>query len=284
MSYVSEDMGARETVGGITLFESMRSNHLVTPKFAGLMSAQDKVKLDGIEEKANNYSHPLSPLAPGRYLFVTVDEYGHAVEGKVIEKGTLEEHEITDAYIADGEVHLGQNVIIPLTAESELATDKLTGVIRGENLPDVLADYGIADLHIKDGTVTIGENSITPLTAESELAADAKAIIERFKDSIPYTQGDKERVDTATSTSDKQSYLFRKTTEGNVVLRSLYGGDSGGDTGGDGGDTDEDTDTVIASSSDVAQLIAKFSSTEKDSYDEVIADDSDTQQLVDKFD
>ena len=280
MSYIDERMGAQETVGGITLFESMRSNHLVTHDFAGLMSAQDKTKLDGIEDNANNYKHPASPLAPGRYLFVTVDEYGHAVEGKVIENGTLEEHEITDAYIADGEIHLGQNIIIPLTAESELATDKLTGVIKAENLPDMLADYGITDLSIEDGTITIGENSITPLTAESELAADAKAIIEKFKDSIPYTAGDKERVDTATSTSDKQSYLFRKTTEGNVVLRSLYGGDDGGDSGGD---TDEDTDTVVATSSDVAQLVAKFTSPEKDSYGDVTADDNDTKQLVDKF-
>lgn len=278
MSFIDERMGTQETVGGITLFESMRSNHLVTHDYAGLMSAQDKKKLDGVEENANNYKHPTSPLAPGRYLFVTVDEYGHAVEGKVIENGTLEEHEITDAYIADGEIHLGQNVIIPLTAESELNTDRLAGVIKADNLPDTLAEYGITDLSIKDGTVTIGENSITPLTAESGLAADAKAIIEKFKDSIPYTAGDKERVDTATSTSDKQSYLFRKTTEGNVVLRNLYGGDDGG------GDTDDDSDTVVASSSDVAQLIAKFTSAEKESYDEVTSDNNDTQQLVDKFD
>ena len=172
MSYIDERMGTEETVGGISLFESIRSNHLVTHDYAGFMSAPDKIKLDGIAENANNYTHPLSPLAKGRYLFVTVDEYGHAVDGKVINDGTLEEHEITDAYIKNGEIHLGKNAITPLTAASNLATDKLTGVIKAGNLPNAIADYGINDLYIKNGTVTMGQYAITPLTAESKLSAD----------------------------------------------------------------------------------------------------------------
>ncbi len=103
MSFIDERMGTQETVGGITLFESMRSNHLVTHDYAGLMSAQDKIKLDA-------------------------------------------------TYIADGEISIGGNVIVPLTAESDLATEKLTGIISIENLPSILAclqretEYKVGDL------------------------------------------------------------------------------------------------------------------------------------------
>ena len=279
MSYIDERMGTEETVGGISLFESIRSNHLVTHDYAGFMSAPDKIKLDGIAENANNYTHPLSPLAKGRYLFVTVDEYGHAVDGKVINDGTLEEHEITDAYIKNGEIHLGKNAITPLTAASNLATDKLTGVIKAGNLPNAIADYGINDLYIKNGTVTMGQYAITPLTAESKLSADkltgtvksenlpdtladygindlaikngtiiigsssitpltessqlavdGKNMMEKFKDSIPFTQEEKDKL---YKYSDTQSCLLRKTLQGNVVVRPLSVTDVSGRDFGD---------------------------------------------------
>ncbi len=279
MSYIDERMGTEETVGGISLFESIRSNHLVTHDFAGFMSAPDKIKLDGIEANANNYKHPTSPLAPGRYLFVTVDEYGHAIAGKTINDGTLEEHEITDAYIKNGEIRLGKNTITPLTAGSKLSADKLTGVIQTANLPNALADYGITDLYIKNGTVTIGKSSITPLTAgsnlsadkltgiiksqnlpntladygindlaikngtiiigsssitplteNSKLAVDGKNMMEKFKDSLPFTQEEKDKL---YKYSDTQSCLLRKTLQGNVVLRPLSASDVSGRDFGD---------------------------------------------------
>lgn len=43
----------------------------------GLMSKEDKIKLDGIDEYANNYVHPKSGVAVGTYNVVTVNEYGH---------------------------------------------------------------------------------------------------------------------------------------------------------------------------------------------------------------
>ena len=48
---------------------------------AGLFSAKDKLKLDGIEERATRYVHPASGVKPGNYTRVTVNEAGHVVYG-----------------------------------------------------------------------------------------------------------------------------------------------------------------------------------------------------------
>ena len=47
----------------------------------GLMSKEDKIKLDGIEEAANNYIHPRSGVAYGTYIQTTVDINGHVIAG-----------------------------------------------------------------------------------------------------------------------------------------------------------------------------------------------------------
>ena len=159
MGYISDGFGTQETIGGITLFESMRSNQLATPNYAGLMSPQDKAKLDGIEENAN----------------------------------------------------------------------KCTCTI-----PD-----------------------------------EIKAFIEKFKDSIPFTQEDKDKLDA--SGTNPESCLLALTEDGNIVLKPF------------GSQDEDEDDNVIAVAGDIAQLIAKFTSPDKDEYDDVIATDSDTQQLINKF-
>ena len=47
----------------------------------GLMSKEDKIKLDGIEEGANNYIHPKSSVNVGTYLLTTVNDTGHVIGG-----------------------------------------------------------------------------------------------------------------------------------------------------------------------------------------------------------
>lgn len=47
----------------------------------GFMSKEDKIKLDGIDEYANNYVHPQSGATVGTYNVVTVNEYGHVTSG-----------------------------------------------------------------------------------------------------------------------------------------------------------------------------------------------------------
>ena len=60
-----------------------------TTATAGLMSAADKTKLDGIEAGANNYTHPsYTPQASGLYK-VTVDATGHVSAAAAVEKGDI---------------------------------------------------------------------------------------------------------------------------------------------------------------------------------------------------
>lgn len=47
----------------------------------GLMTKEDKAKLDSIEAKANKYVHPFSNVTPGSYLEVTTDGLGHVIYG-----------------------------------------------------------------------------------------------------------------------------------------------------------------------------------------------------------
>ena len=60
-----------------------------TTETAGLMSAADKKKLDGVEAGANKYTHPsYTPKASGLYK-VTVDATGHVSAAAAVEKGDI---------------------------------------------------------------------------------------------------------------------------------------------------------------------------------------------------
>ena len=50
-----------------------------TPSQDGLMSAEDKEKLDGIDPNANNYVHPKSGVTPGTYIRTKVNDTGHVI-------------------------------------------------------------------------------------------------------------------------------------------------------------------------------------------------------------
>lgn len=68
---------------------------LVTQAVKGLMSPEDKKKLDGIANNANNYTHPNSGVVSGTYKQVTVNEHGHVTKG--VNPTTLAGYGITDA-------------------------------------------------------------------------------------------------------------------------------------------------------------------------------------------
>ena len=57
-----------------------------TPSTNGLMSAQDKLKLDGIQYNANFYEHPKVEVDPGTYNTVTVDRYGHVISASTTDE------------------------------------------------------------------------------------------------------------------------------------------------------------------------------------------------------
>ena len=50
-----------------------------TPSTNGLMSAEDKEKLDSIEANANNYIHPKSGVTAGTYIRTKVNDTGHVI-------------------------------------------------------------------------------------------------------------------------------------------------------------------------------------------------------------
>lgn len=67
-----------------------------TTSAEGLLSAEDKTKLDGIAANANNYSHPNSGVTAGTYKSVTVNAQGHVTAGT--NPTTLSGYGITNAY------------------------------------------------------------------------------------------------------------------------------------------------------------------------------------------
>ena len=57
------------------------ANANATVSVAGLLSAADKAKLDGVAANANNYAHPTSGVTAGTYNKVTVNTAGHVTAG-----------------------------------------------------------------------------------------------------------------------------------------------------------------------------------------------------------
>lgn len=78
----------QDDVKHITAEERNRWNTILsgikpaTEQVAGLMSVEDKFKLDKIENFANNYRHPTSGVSAGTYTRVTVNEQGHVIYGE----------------------------------------------------------------------------------------------------------------------------------------------------------------------------------------------------------
>ena len=77
----------QDDVKHITAEERNRWNTILdgikpaTEQVAGLMSVEDKFKLDKIDNFANNYKHPTSGVNAGSYIRVTVNEHGHVIYG-----------------------------------------------------------------------------------------------------------------------------------------------------------------------------------------------------------
>ena len=60
-----------------------------TQKVHGLLSTDDKKKLDGIASGANNYTHPTHTAAAEGFYKVTVDELGHVTKTTAVAKGDI---------------------------------------------------------------------------------------------------------------------------------------------------------------------------------------------------
>ena len=60
-----------------------------TPQKAGLMSAPDKTKLNGIANNANNYTHPAHEEKTNGFYKVTVDNQGHVTDAVAVAKSDI---------------------------------------------------------------------------------------------------------------------------------------------------------------------------------------------------
>lgn len=97
-----------------------------TASTRGLMTAAMVAKLNGIAEKANNYTHPNSGVTAGTYRSVTVNAQGHVTAGS--NPTTLAGYGITDAAKA-GHKH----VIADIT--DNIPASKISGVLSLSNIP-----------------------------------------------------------------------------------------------------------------------------------------------------
>ena len=170
MSFTKDTVGTVESVGGVSLFESLRSNQNASESFSGLMSATDKIKLDGIEEGANKYIHPDSPAEVGTYMQVVIDKQGHIVDGRLLQDSTLSDYRIVDAYITpDNEIVLGENKIRPRMPDENVPWRQIS------NRPDTVAGYGIKDAYIAERLIgVINEHNLPerlrqPIATKKEL-------------------------------------------------------------------------------------------------------------------
>lgn len=170
MSFTKDTVGTVESVGGVNLFESLRSNQNASESFSGLMSATDKIKLNGIEEGANKYIHPDSTAEVGTYMQVVIDKQGHIVGGRLLQDSTLSDYRIVDAYITpDNEIVLGENKIRPRMPDENVPWRQIS------NRPDTVAGYGIKDAYIAERlTGVINEHNLPerlrqPIVTKKEL-------------------------------------------------------------------------------------------------------------------
>lgn len=166
MGFESDAMGTMHGREGTTLFESWRSMRLASNIYAGLMSPQDKIKLDGLE----NYVHPDTPAEIGTYMQVVIDKQGHIVDGRLLQDSTLSDYRIVDAYITpDNEIVLGENKIRPRMPDENVPWRQIS------NRPDTVAGYGIKDAYIAERLIgVINEHNLPerlrqPIATKKEL-------------------------------------------------------------------------------------------------------------------
>jgi len=124
-----------------------------TASIAGLMSAADKAKLDGIAAGANNYTHPNSGVTAGTFKSVTVNAAGHVTGGT--NPTTLAGFGITDAAPSS---HVGA-----------------TGTAHGAATTAVNGFMSSADKTKLDGIATGANNYVHPTTSGNKHIPSAGA-------------------------------------------------------------------------------------------------------------
>lgn len=127
---------------------------LATNTKKGYISPEEKIKLAGIEPKANNYIHPNSGVKPGIYLQVEVNKEGHVIVGSNPSKINV---------TADNADRLGR---VPADAYAKLVSPTFLGTPKAPT-PEKTAD--------NDQIVNIDYlNNYKPYTKQNVTPTDAK--------------------------------------------------------------------------------------------------------------
>ena len=181
----------QDDVKHITAEERNRWNTIMdnikpaTEGVAGLMSAEDKIKLNGIANFATNYRHPDSGVIAGAYTRVTVNSQGHVIFGENPSRLNIN---------VDNAEKLGGN-LPSYYAKADSPT--FTGVVK---VPDV----------------TIGANANSPVTIKLLEDYVAKQILNKV-----YPVGS---IYITLSTLNPSTILgggeWRKITSGTMLLSS----------------------------------------------------------------
>ena len=115
-------------ITGLGIPGSNTTYNAATTTAAGLMTAADKAKLDGIAAGANKYTytHPNSGVTAGTYKSVTVDAQGHVTGGS--NPTTLAGYGITDA-AKSSHSHKASDIT------DNIPASKISGVLSLDNIP-----------------------------------------------------------------------------------------------------------------------------------------------------
>ena len=138
-------IGDAIAVDGATLTKKITTEATQTAR--GMMSAEDKKKLDGIATGATANTGTVTGVTIKAGTGIAVDD----------------QTEITTS--GERTISLAASGVAAGTYKS-VTVDTYGRVTNGSN-PTTLGGYGITDAKIVDGTITLGANSITPLTDDS---------------------------------------------------------------------------------------------------------------------
>ena len=83
---VTKGIGTQASTEDISLQDENTTYSEATPEAAGLMSASDKAKLNGVATGANNYTHPTHTAKASGLYKITVDSSGHVSEATAVTK------------------------------------------------------------------------------------------------------------------------------------------------------------------------------------------------------
>ena len=173
----------KEDIAGLGVAITDTTYDDATQSTHGLMSTEDKIKLDGIADGANKYVHPESGVEAGTYKSVTVDANGHITAGS--NPTTIEDYGITDAYTkTEVDTELGKkanaaDAALTGTPTAPTATKgtNTTQIATTEFVNTAISEsIAAADAMVFKGTLGTG-GSVTTLPTEGAVVGDTYKVI-----------------------------------------------------------------------------------------------------------